>query len=191
EHALFDPNAAAKLPHEAYRCDWLKAAAANVAGMAREIDAEWRDYGPRLASSAPGGAYKDAREATQDLFKSLHAAVELVADHKLALPLGASSDKARPRRAESWRSETSLANVKENLAAAASLYDALAAGVGDAALDAELRCRFAAARAAADAIPVSREAAVASPAERAKVERLRREAAELKDALANRLSAAL
>lgn len=191
EHALFDPNAAAKLPQEAYRCDWLKAAAANVAGMAREIDAEWRDYGPRFASSAPGGAYKDAREATQDLFKSLHAAVELVADHKLALPLGPSADKARPRRAESWRSETSLANVKENLAAAASLYDALAAGVGDAALDAELRRRFAAARAAADAIPVSLEAAVASPAERAKVERLRREAAELKDALANRLSAAL
>ena len=191
ERALFDEESATKLASDSYRCAWLRAATANVATMARETEAEWKDYGDRFGSAAPGGAYAGPREATADLFKGLHAAIELVADHKLAKPLGDSLEKARPLLAESWRSGTSLDNIEANLAAGLSLYEALAPGVTDAALDAELRKRFAAAQEAAKAVRGELRTAVADREQRAKVELLRREAAKLKAALANRLSAAL
>src|SRR5690606_27056501 len=60
ERALFEPDGAAKLAQDDYRCAWLRAASANVAGMARETEAEWRDYRARFGSPAPGGAYNDA-----------------------------------------------------------------------------------------------------------------------------------
>ena len=191
ERALFDQESATKLASDSYRCAWLRAATTNVATMARETEAEWKDYGASFGSSAPGGAYAGPREATSDLFKSLHAAVELVADHKLAKPLGDSLEKARPLLAESWRSGTSLDNIEANLAAGLSLYEALAPGVADAQLDAELRKRFASTLAAAQAVEGELAAAVADPSQREKVELLRREAAALKAALASRLSAAL
>ena len=191
ERILFDKEAAAKLAADPYRCDWLRAAARNVADMARETEAEWRDYGPRFASATPGGTYHEPREATAELFKGLHAAVELVADHKLAKPLGEKPGKARPLLAESWRSGSSLAHIEENLAAGLSLYDALSPGVADKALDAELRGRFEATLAAAEAVKGPLKEAVDDPTRRAEVEKLQRQAAELKAALANQLSAAL
>jgi hypothetical protein len=191
ERVLFDEERAKKLAADSYRCDWLRAATGNVATMARETEAEWRTYGPRFGSATPGGVYAGPQEATADLFKSLHAAIELVADHKLAKPLGDKPGKARPLLAESWRSGTSLDNVQANLAAGLSLYDALAPGVADAALDAELRKRFAATLAAAKAVKSKLQAAVADPKQRQQVELLQREAAQLKAALANQLSAAL
>ena len=191
ERALFEEESAKKLASDSYRCDWLRAAAGNVATMARETDAEWRDYGARFGSAAPGGVYAGPREAAADLFKSLHAAIELVADHKLARPLGDKPGKARPLLAESWRSGASLDNIEANLAAGLSLYEALAPGVADAALDAELRNRFETTQAAAKAVKGKLEAAVADRKQRETIERLQREAAQLKAALASRLSAAL
>jgi len=195
ERALFEPAQAKALAEDAYRCAWLRAAAANVAAMAREVEAEWRgpprDFARTFSSAAPGGAYADAREATLDLFKSLHAAVELVADHKLARPLGDKPEAPRPRLAESWRSGASLDNAAANLEAARGLYDALAAGVSDKALDAELRLSFAEAIAAAAAIGRPLEEAVVERRDRANVVRLQRATAQLKDLLADRLGKAL
>jgi len=195
ERALFEPEQAKALAGDAYRCDWLRASAANVATMAREVEAEWRgpprDFARRFSSATPGGTYADAREATLDLFKSLHSAVELVADHKLARPLGDKPEAARPRLAESWRSTASLDNAVANLEAARGLYDALAAGVADKALDAELRKSFADALAAAAAIGRPLEEAVVERRDRVKVERLQRAATQLKGLLADRLSKAL
>lgn len=130
-------------------------------------------------------------DAALDLFKSLHMAVELVADHKLARPLGDSAKAARPRLAESPRSEASLANIRANLAAARDLFDRLRPGVTDAAVVREIEARFDAAIAAAGAINGSLEEAVGEPAKRPAVERLRREATALKRLLAEKLSVAL
>ena len=196
ERALFDPAEAGKLASEPYRCDWLRAAAANLATMAGEILADWTAAPHQFARGfveANGGeaGYKSPDEATLDLFKSLHTAVELVADHKLARPLGELAKAARPRLAESWRSETSLANVSANLRAARDLFERLRPGVSDAALVSEIIARFDAAAAAADAVRGPLETAVADPARRAAVERLRREALALKRLIAERLTVAL
>jgi uncharacterized protein len=196
ERVLFDPAEAGKFASEPYRCDWLQATTANLSTMAADILADWtappHEFARAFVAANGGEArYQSPTEATLDLFKSLHTAVELVADHKLVRPLGESPKAARPRLAESWRSETSLANVTANLRAARDLFDRLRLGVADAALVSEIVARFDAAAAAAAAIRGPLEAAVADPARRAPVERLRREALALKRLIAERLTVAL
>lgn len=196
ERVLFDAGQAGKFASEPYRCEWLSAVAHNLATMARDILADWsgppNQYGQAFTAAQGGqGGYRAASEATLDLFKSLYAAVELVADHKLARPLGDSVKGARPRLAESWRSETSLANVKANLAAAHDLFERLRSGVADRALAAEISGRFEAAGTAAAAIREPLEVAVADPVRRPVVERLRRETLVLKRLLADKLTVAL
>jgi predicted lipoprotein len=193
ERELFDPAEAGKFASDPYRCEWLRAVTTNLATMARDIVADWTAPPHDFARAfvAASGGYKDAAEATLDLFKSLHTAVELVADHKLARPLGESAKAARPRLAESWRSETSLANATANLRAARDLFDRLRPGVSDAALVKEILARFDGAAAAAAAVKGSLESAVADPARRTAVERLRREAFALKRLIAERLTVAL
>jgi hypothetical protein len=196
ERAIFDPGERKQFPGDAYRCRWLAAAADNLAVMARDTLSEWagppQDFAARFVrADGDGSQYHAPGEATLELFKSVYAAVELIADHKLARPLGDKAAAARPHLAESWRSETSLANVKINLAAARDLYASLAPGVGDAALRQDIAQRFAATLAAADAVRGPLESAVGDPARRPAVERLRREALALKRVLADRLAPAL
>jgi len=196
ERAVFDPEERKRIASDAYRCQWLAATAANLAGMARDTLTEWtrppQDYAARfVAADGQGSQYHAPSEASLELFKSLYTAVELAADHKLARPLGDKPATARPRLAESWRSETSLANIKVNLGAARELYASLAPGVGDAALRAEIPQRFASAVAAADAVRGPLETAVGDVARRPAVEKLRREATALKRVLADKLAPAL
>jgi len=196
ERVLFDDGEFAKLRDDAFRCRWLAAVAANLATMAREIEEAWRqppvDFGRQfVAAQGPNVGYHAAEEAMVDLFKSLHVAIELVADHKLARPLGESAATARPRLAESWRSGASLEGIRANLAAAETLYAALRPGIADAALDADITRRFAALRETAAGIALPLEEAVADAGARPAVERLRREAGQLKAVLAERLTLAL
>lgn len=208
ERLLHAEDAAGKLtggPDAAFRCDAIRAIAANLAGMAADLRREWaegEDAQARVMAEAgkPGNRYATPKEATLDLFKTLHAAVELVADHKLARPLGASAQAARPQLAEAWRSRRSLAAVRLNLQAAEAMY--LGEGApgfssfvretaGNAALDDLLRRAFAQTRATAAGIGKPLEEAVLDPVERPKVVQLAREAAALKTLLAQRLTAAL
>src|SRR3546814_3278419 len=48
-----------------FRCDYARAIATNLAGITRDVSAEWRDR--------PAGG----RDTSLDLFKSLYTAVEL------------------------------------------------------------------------------------------------------------------
>src|SRR3546814_3214031 len=75
-----------------------------------------------LEPAKSDGLYHEPKDATLDLFKSLYTAVELIADHKLARPLGGSIDQARPHLAEAWRSQRSMRNIVINLRAAQDLY---------------------------------------------------------------------
>src|SRR3546814_8760499 len=75
-----------------------------------------------LEPAKSDGLYHEPKDATLDLFKSLYTAVELIADHELARPLGGSIDQARPHLAEAWRSQRSMRNIVINLKAAQDLY---------------------------------------------------------------------
>lgn len=209
ERLLFDADAERLLTaggaEARYRCALVQATAGNIAAIAAAVHKEWVEGADSYTAAVAraGGEfarYRTPQEATLDLFKSLHAAVELVADHKLARPLGESLAAARPKLGESWRSGRSLDNIRRNLEAAQAMYlgedgDGMSKFVReiakDAALDDLLRRAFAQTTATARSVAMPLAKAVADPKERASLETLKTEAAALKAILAQRLTAAL
>lgn len=210
ERLLYDKDAAAKLagktPESDKACAAVRAIAANIATMAREMNAEWSEgpdaYAKDLETAGPDHVrFMRHREVTLELFKSLYTAVELVADHKLARPLGASLQAARPQLGEAWRSNRSLANIRANLKAAQGLYAGEGGGespsaflktvAGEKELDELLTRAFAQTLATADGIPGTLEAGVADAKARPQFDKLAREVKALKTLLAQRLAPAL
>lgn len=209
ERLLYEEGAAERQlagdAEAAYRCALIEAIAGNLATMAAEVLAAWRDGDKAYARTmaAPGEDnpyYRDDKEVALELFKSLYTALNLVADVKLARPLSKSLAEARPRLAESWRSGRSLRNVVLNLEAARDLYagagghgfgDYVRNVAGDAALDDLLTRAFAQTIATAEGMTVPLEAAVADPAQRPALEKLARESLALKQLVAQRMPAAL
>lgn len=182
----------------AYRCRYVEAIATNLAQMAKDTQAAWKDGGERafaavmLETARSDAPYREPQEATLELFKALYLAVELAADHKLARPLGAALKDARPRLAESWRSGRSLRNIQRNLAAAHDLYlSSFAAAVADKAVDAAIRDGFTRSVAAANAIRLPFETAVQDAKARPQAEALAVELLALKKQLGERLPSAL
>lgn len=210
ERLLFDDGAAAKLaaktPEAEKACAAVRAIAANIATMARDMSAEWSNgpdaYALDLLKAGPEHVrFLRHREVTLELFKSLYNGVELVADHKLARPLGASPQAARPRLAEAWRSGRSLRNVRFNLAAAQALYAGEKQGespsaflrnvAGEKDLDDLLTRAFAQTLGTANGIDGTLEDGVADPKKRPQYDRLSLEVKALKALLAQRLAPAL
>lgn len=208
ETLLYGEGAAAKLQAAGadadYRCAVIKAITHNLQTMSRDLRDEWTggdDPYAKLVDRADDVRFRHPSDVTIELFKSLYTAIELVADHKLARPLGASPQAARPRLAESWRSKRSLANIRRNLAAAQAMYEgengsngisAFVSGVaGDGALDALLRRAFAQTLATANGISVPLEDGVAAAQHRPAFDKLAREAKALKTLLVQRLAPAL
>lgn len=191
-----------------FRCAMVRAIAANLADMSKATYAEWTQGDAPYANTVSNAGtalalYETAEEATLDMFKSLHRAVELVTDHKLTRPLGDNAENARPRRAESWRSGRSLDNIRRNLEAAQAMYlgengsgtrgfSRMVREVAkDRDLDDLLRRAFAQTLATAKSIEMPLSQAVKDPGERAKLVKLKTEAGALKTILAQRLTAAI
>lgn len=182
----------------AYRCRYVEAIAINLAQMAKETQAAWREGGDKAFATVmqesrnPDAPYREPQEATLELFKALYLAVELAADHKLARPLGAALKDARPRLSESWRSERSLRNIQRNLAAAQDLYlNSFSPAVPDKAADTAIRDSFAKAVTTANALKTPLETAVQDAKTRPQAEALAAELLALKKLLGDRLPPAL
>ncbi len=200
ERLIFGEEAA-KLksgPDAAYRCHYVEAIAINLARIAQDTRAAWREGGDKafaavmLDTTKPDAPYREEQEATLELFKALYLAVELASDHKLARPLGASANDARPRLAQAWRSERSLRNIQRNLLAARDLYlTAFAPAVTDKALDSAIREAFGRVLITASALKQPLETAVQDKTARPLAEKLAAEALALKKLLGDRLPPAL
>jgi predicted lipoprotein len=182
----------------AYRCRYVEAIALNLAQMAKETQAAWKEGGNTAFAAVmqdtakPDAPYREPQEATLELFKALYLAVELAADHKLARPLGAALKDARPRLSESWRSERSLRNIQRNLAAAQGLYlNGFSPAVPDKSVDTAIRDGIAKAVTAANAIRAPLEIAVQDAKTRPQAEALAAELLALKKLLGDRLPLAL
>lgn len=182
----------------AYRCRYVEAIATNLAQMAKDTQAAWKDGGDKAFAAMmqdtakPDAPYREPQEATLELFKALYLAVELAADHKLARPLGPALKDARPRLAESWRSERSLRNIQRNLAAAQDLYlSGFSAAVSDKAVDSAIRDGLTKSVTAANAIRVPLETGVQDVKARPQVEALATELLALKKLLSDHLPPAL
>ena len=121
EYLLYGDGAdgLAKGGDAAFRCRFAASIAANIASIAKEVDAGWRDGAPFatsfLAPSPTDPAYHAPKEVTLELFKSFAAGIELVRDQKLGKPLGTSAPVAKPKLAAFWRSNLAFANMIGNL----------------------------------------------------------------------------
>lgn len=207
ERLLYGRDGAAKFlekgPEAAFRCAVLRAITGNLVGIAGGTLKDWRAgesaYRRVIESAGDGNAYyRDDKEATLDFFKAFHGSLQMVADLKLARPLGRELAKAKARRSESWRSARSLDNVKANLRALEDLYAGEAgftafvvSAAKDRALDRALREGLKAATAAADRIRPPLSEAVADATERAKVERLLAAVRSLRELAVKRLAGTL
>lgn len=177
----------------AFRCKYVQAITVNLATMAAETGKDWREGSPSfetkmLEPAKSDGLYHEPKDATLDLFKSLYTAIELIADHKLARPLGGSIDQARPHLAEAWRSQRSMRNIVINLKAAQDLYGKVFSPVvPDRDLDDAIVDTFRRALEAAQGISEPLEQAVEDKAQRGKVEALATQILALKTLLLQKL----
>ena len=171
-----------EVPRDTFTCGFAEAIAHYQAGLATEILDAWTGEGGfRHAALAAGGEsdeYADDSEVARDLMRALTEGLETIIAHKLESPLGENAVKARPRRAESWRSGRSLRNVVLNLESLRALIETrggfadLVTAHGEAALAARLRDGFAAAASDASVIMPPLSEAVSDPDEREKVRAL-------------------
>ncbi len=202
ERLLYQDGAATAFD-DPFRCQVVLAITGNLREMSQGTLLGWTDgekaFGEVMAGAGPDNAfYADDKEATLEFFKAFHGSLQMIGDLKLARPLGASIEKARGRRTESWRSGRSLDNIRANLAALDELYAGEAGFTvlvlpveGGPALDKALRGRLDRARALAQDIDSPLSEAIADPAQRERVEKLLAEVEAIRELATTRLAAAL
>ncbi len=165
-----------------YACALATAIARFQAGLTAALRDDWtgpEGYLEAVVRAGAGNAhYAAADEASKDLLKSMAGALDTAIQLKIERPLGSSPKKARPRRAESWRSGRSLDNIVANLETARALYETpggfgdLMIAAGSGPLDLGLRRAFADALELARSVGMPLREAVKDPEGRARLEAL-------------------
>ena len=167
------------VPRDAYTCGLAGAIGRYQSDLAQDILHEWtKEGGFRQAALAAGGdndEYADDAEAARDVMRVLSESLDAVIAQKLEAPLGESVAKARPKRAESWRSERSMRNIVLNIESIRALVETsggfadLVAAHGERRLADDLRKGLADAASKARAVALPLSDAVSDPGERAKL----------------------
>lgn len=123
EQLLFEAEALAELQQDPYRCAVLQAITANLHEIASGIATRWIDeFRTSVAEADDTDYFESAEDATIDFLKALVEPVRRIKEQKLDAVLGANLAAARPRRAENWRSERELRNIKLNVQALQQLF---------------------------------------------------------------------
>lgn len=197
------PRLTAKDDAARFRCTMLTAITGNLAAIAADTAVAWGPQGfpaEMARAGQVGSRYMVPTDATLELIKSLHAAIELPIDRKLKRPLGATADKAQPRTMEAWRSGQTLNAIKANLAAAEALYlrdgdptlDQLLSGpAGRADLAAAIRKQFAAVQQAVARLREPLDKTILKPDQRQAALRVVEQGEKLKRMIAEDLTEAL
>ena len=170
-----------------YVCALTRATAADLARMAKGIQADWTGgYAEVLLTAGEPGneTFLTADEAAQALYTQLVVGLEFAKDSRLGRPLG-TFDAPRPDRAEALASGRSLRNVVLSLEAMRDFTAALAPDTP------ETDAAFAAALAVAADLGDPVFAAVAEPDSRLKVEILSQRVGSTVDAAVSEVGPAL
>ena len=112
ERLTFPPAGAKTGERRVRTCRLATSITGNLTSMTAEAVREWGAFEPR-----------DARETISRIIRAAVEQLQVVSSLKLGRPMGKSLKKARPRRAESWRSGTSLENIRRNYLALRELID--------------------------------------------------------------------
>ena len=167
------------VPRDAYTCGLAGAIGRYQSNLAEEILHEWtREDGFRRTVLNAGGdndEYADDAEVARDIMRILSESLDVVVARKLEAPLGENAAKAKPKRAESWRSGRSMRNIVLNIESMRALvvtsggFADLVATHGESELADSLRSGFADVASKARAVAKPLRDAVSDPDERAKV----------------------
>lgn len=168
-----------EVPRDAYTCGYAGAIAQYQSNLAKSILDDWtKEGGFRQAALAAGGVsdeYADDAEVARDLMRVLTESLDAIIAQKIESPLGESAAKAKPKRAENWRSERSMRNVVLNIESVRALVDTpggfadLVTAHGESELADSLRKGFAQVASDARAVTLALSEAVSKPSERAKL----------------------
>ncbi len=200
EFALFGTGSETLAMGEgAYRCAYVVAAATGLATIARELDTAWRDEGGISdALTFPGPErtdYRSSTEVLEALVGLLAHGTERVRDQRLLSFIGRDGATPKPKSALFWRSNLTIAALRADFAGLRALFECaeLGAYVPDEAAHVaqDVRAAFDAVDAAAAAVTLPVEEALADPAQKAALDRLVAESKVLQDLLSEELPAAL
>lgn len=206
ERVLFDKDSVDALVADAEegtdRCELARAIAENVYSIGSGLQDDWvRQDGFRTEILRPteNGFFQSDAEVTNTFYSKFHDAIDLALELKLARPLGASIEKARPRNAEYWRSRNSLRSIEANLRASNAMWSATDYGFRKLAQDRNVPDAlititdnaFAEAFENLGALDSSLSEAVADSSEREKLERFRTSLSGLRAVVRGELAKAL
>ncbi|MCG8427910.1 MAG: imelysin family protein [Chromatiales bacterium] len=176
-----------------YRCALLKAITANLAQMSAGIYREWREgeapFRQILLTATNGNDfYESDQELASTLLNNLHTQLKLILEQKLQRPLGKSVERAKGKRAESWRSHRASRNIEHNFRGLHKLYrTAFAERLAGHPLGESLDSGFQRGLEQLAQLRQPLSQAVADPGQRAEVEKLVAVVIELKALVADKL----
>ena len=128
EYLLYGTGAEDLAGGDEFRCDFAGAVAARIYGTAGELVEAWDDpdgISSRLSDPEPKNPdFRDEREGLQALLGVFVNSSELVADTRLKPFLGATKDKAKPKRAIFWRSGLTGASIASDMKGLQDIYKA-------------------------------------------------------------------
>jgi predicted lipoprotein len=125
EKLLYDANALSDFRDNAYLCSLTTSISRNINEISFGVTQRWMDeYRALILDPVAGGFYENAEDLSIYFLKALQESIAKVRDLKLAPAIGESFVTTRTRSAESWRSESSLTNIKNNLNSAELLFTA-------------------------------------------------------------------
>jgi len=101
---------------DSYTCALVSTIAQDLSRQARDLRQAWVDFVPTLTSAgaADNATYLSEQEAQRALYTQLLAGLEFDRDQRLGRPMG-TFERPRPERAEAWRGERPLRNIRESL----------------------------------------------------------------------------
>ena len=115
-----------------YRCRYGAAIAANIAGIAGDLDAEWANpdgFAKQWANLGPSNPlYQSGTEAVTELLEVFVNGLELVRDVRLNGFLGKKAGEDKPKQAIYWRSGGTARSLGANIEGMKALFDASGLG---------------------------------------------------------------
>lgn len=124
ERLLFSDDTLEALRADAFRCDVAQTIARNISEIATGVYQQWlEEFRTTVANADERGFFESAEDATIDFLKAQVEPVRRIQQQKLEEIIGENADRARVRRAESWRSARSLKNIRLNVMALDELFN--------------------------------------------------------------------
>lgn len=124
ERLLFDKDSLAELQKAPFRCQLVQAISRNLGEISSNVSKRWKEeFRSTIANADKGGSqFENAEDATLDYLKAVVENVRKIAKDKLHEVTGDTQSAAKERKAESWRADRSVRNIRQNVTALAALF---------------------------------------------------------------------